>query len=160
MKILLSLSLLACASLANACAELDVSNAWIRMPAPNAKMLAAYMSVKNPSDQSILIQGLSSESFNAVEMHTTEVVNGVAKMRQLEMLEVKVGQEQALAPGGKHLMLMGPQRTFAEGDKVSIALTLCENKQQTVQFVVAKTAPSSSNTAQALHAQDSQEHKH
>ena len=81
MKILLSLSLLACASLANACAELEVANAWIRMPAPNAKMLAAYMSVKNPSDQSILIQGLSSDAFNVVEMHTSEVVDGVAKMR-------------------------------------------------------------------------------
>lgn len=144
MKIFFGFTLLACSCFASACAELQVANAWIRLAAPNANMMAAYMSLKNPSDQSILIQGLTSDTFKAVEMHTTEIVDGVAKMRQLDMLEVKAGQDQALVPGGKHLMLINPNRVLAEGEMVAIDLTLCETKQQTVQFVVAKSATAGS----------------
>jgi periplasmic copper chaperone A len=124
-----------------ACTELDVKNAWIRLPPPNAKMLAGYVELSNNGEQSILVQGLHSDAFNKVEMHTTEVVEGVAKMRQLDMLEVKAGKTEALAPGGRHLMLVGAKQSFKEGDVIPVSLSLCEEKQQTVKFMVAKSAP-------------------
>jgi periplasmic copper chaperone A len=155
MKSTLLISTLIFSSLAHACAELDVNNAWIRTPPPNAKMLAGYVELGNRSEQSILVQGLTSDAFSSVEMHTTEVINGIAKMRQLEMLEVKVGKTESLAPGGKHLMLMGAKRSFKEGDVVPIALTLCESKQQTINFIVAKSAPVASEVSAKV-----EEHKH
>lgn len=125
-----------------ACGELTVENAWIRAAPPGATALAGFATFSNPHAQSVLIQGASAAGFGAVEMHSMSIDEaGVMRMRQLELVEVKVGEAQTMAPGGNHLMLLAPQKSYKAGDTIDVALTLCEEKQQTVRFIVADSAP-------------------
>lgn len=59
-----------------------------------------------------------------VEIHTVDTEQGVMRMRQLvEGPALPASWEVELAPGGYHLMLVGPRRRFAEGEQVTIELT-------------------------------------
>ncbi len=154
MRTVAAMLVLTMASPVDACGELAVQVAWIRTAPPGAKVMAGYATFHNPHEQSVLIQGASAAGFDAVELHSMTVdENGVMKMRELDMIEVKVGQSQSLTPGGNHLMLIGPDKTYAPGDTINVALKLCEEKQQVVRFVVA-------DGASAVHSPEAHDHEH
>lgn len=129
------------ASQAWACGELTTADAWVRLAPPGAAVMAGYLTLSNSSEQSVLVQGASSADFDKAELHSMSMDGGVMQMRKLDLIEVKVGQEIKLAPGGNHLMLIGPKRSFKAGDQIEVALNLCEDKQQLVQFTVRESAP-------------------
>jgi periplasmic copper chaperone A len=142
MKIqLLAMLLLAMAGQAQACGELTVSAPWVRLAPPTAEVMAGYLTLSNDSEQSVLLQGASSDDFDRVEMHSMSMDGGVMQMRKLDTIEVKVGQQVELAPGGMHLMLIGPKRSFSAGERIEIALKLCDDEQQIVPFIVGDQAP-------------------
>lgn len=124
-----------------ACGELTTADAWIRLAPPSAAVMAGYITLSNASEQSVLVQGASSADFDKVELHSMSMDGGVMQMRKLELIEVKVGQEMPLEPGGNHLMLIGPKRSFKAGDQVEIALNLCEDEKKPVTFTVRESAP-------------------
>ena len=97
---------LAClAGLAVGCAEAKVTfdDAWIRGARPGSAVAAGYCSITNATTVSVTIVEFVGPG--RVEMHETETVDGVSRMRPLERLTVASGQTVHLAPGGKHLML-------------------------------------------------------
>lgn len=124
-----------------ACGELTTADAWIRLAPPGAAVMAGYITLSNASEQSVLVQGASSADFEKVELHSMSMDGGVMQMRKLELIEVKVGQTMPLEPGGNHLMLIGPKRSFKAGDQVEIALNLCEDEKKPVTFTVRESAP-------------------
>ncbi|MGE4072059.1 MAG: copper chaperone PCu(A)C [Lysobacterales bacterium] len=124
-----------------ACGELTTADAWVRLAPPGAAVMAGYLTLSNSSEQSVLVQGASSADFDKAELHSMSMDGGVMQMRKLELIEVKVGQEIKLAPGGNHLMLIGPKRSFKAGDQIDVALNLCEDEQQLVKFTVRESAP-------------------
>lgn len=100
-----------------ACQEPDVAglmvqSAWVRAMPPGSKMTAAYFDLKNNSSEPVRIIAVSSSEFSSVSMHESIVVDGVARMEAISVLELDPGETVKLEPGGKHLMLMGSQ--FAE----------------------------------------------
>lgn len=124
-----------------ACGELTTADAWVRLAPPGAAVMAGYLTLSNSSEQSVLVQGASSADFDKAELHSMSMDGGVMQMRKLELIEVKVGQEIKLAPGGNHLMLIGPKRSFKAGDQIDVALNLCDDEQQIVKFTVRESAP-------------------
>lgn len=136
---------------AHACGELTVSDAWARLAPPAAPVMAAYASLGNSSEQSVLLQSASSKDFERVELHSMSMENGVMQMRKLDLIEVKVDQTVKLAPGGLHLMLIGPKRSFVAGDKIDITLRLCEEKEQVVSFPVREQQVSGDEHAGHAH---------
>ena len=73
-----------------------------------------------------------------MEFHRTETVDGVSRMREVSGLEIAVGEELVLEPGGLHLMLMKPARALAEGDEVRIAFTDADGRVHDVAFPVRR----------------------
>jgi copper(I)-binding protein len=124
-----------------ACGELTTADAWVRLAPPGAAVMAGYLTLSNSSEQSVLVQGASSADFDKAELHSMSMDGGVMQMRKLDLIEVKVGQNVKLAPGGNHLMLIGPKRSLKAGDQIDVALNLCEDEQQLVKFTVRESAP-------------------
>lgn len=119
---------------------LTVADPWVREGPPNARVLAGYMLIRNPSDRAETVMGASSPAFHSVEMHRTVLDEGVARMVEQERLQIPAGGQLALEPGGYHLMLMGAQRPLLAGDTVEIVLDLGGGRQVNVKAPVRKAA--------------------
>lgn len=103
---------------------LNVSDAWVRQGPPTAQVLAAYMTLENPGTQEIAIIGAGSPQFETVEIHRTEIVDGMARMIPQERLAIPAGGNVALEPNGLHLMLINAKQPLAAGAVVRIELRL------------------------------------
>lgn len=116
--------------------ELLVKDAWIRAAPPGARMLAGYVTIENSSGAPRTLQGASSDRFGLVEMHRTVHVDGVARMREVESVEIPAGGEAVLEPGGLHLMLMRPVSDVVEGETIVFELRFDQDETQRIDFVV------------------------
>ena len=119
-------------------AELIVEDAWVREGPPNASVLAAYMLVRNLSDRDQTLVGVDSPAFQGVEIHRTEIRDGVARMLAQERLAIRAGADLVFEPGGYHLMLMGAMRPLRAGDTVTIVLQLAGGEEVLVTAPVSK----------------------
>lgn len=134
-------------------AELMVHEAWVREAPPTAKMLAGYMTLHNQSDKALDVVAVESPAFGAVEMHRSELHEGVARMVQQDKLTIPAGGSLELAPGGYHLMLMRPVTPLRAGDKVELRMQLSDGNVVTIEAPVRKASGANSE-------QDHEHHHH
>ena len=85
---------------AYACAGLGVEHAWLREPPPGTSMAAAYFDLVNRGLQAVHITALASADFGSAMLHTTQIIEGRAQMRELETVELVPGARFSAAPGG------------------------------------------------------------
>lgn len=78
---------------------------------PGGEMSAGYLSLRNNSDGAISITRVTSPEFEAVEIHTSFIEDGISKMRRSGELIIAPGNTVTLQRGGMHLMLMRPTGT-------------------------------------------------
>lgn len=126
-------------SVANADQNLIVENIWIREAPPTAKVLAAYMTLKNPTDQDIILICADSPTFKSIMFHKTEMVDGLAKMRRADEIIIPANSSFNLAPGGVHMMLMGKKSNLTAGDNVELNLIFKTIEDQIITATVKKT---------------------
>lgn len=106
-----------------------ISGAWVRQVPPAARMTAGYLTISNPGSEPLVIVGAESPLFNDVEVHGTEMVDGMARMRQQDNITVPPGGTVSLEPGGLHLMLMQPVDTIPAEGEISLALLLADGER-------------------------------
>lgn len=123
-------------STAQAEGKLGVTDAWIRAAPPGATMLAGYATLSNTGDAPVSILTVQSDAFRMTSLHETVVQEGVSKMRELHRVDIAPGATVALAPGGKHLMLMQPRHDVAPGEKVEVRFLLADGQRVTTYFEV------------------------
>jgi periplasmic copper chaperone A len=126
---------------ASAAGHLSVSNAWIRQAPPGAMMLAGYADLRNDGDASLRVTGAVSPAFADASIHETIETDGVSRMRPVAAIDIAPGQIVRLAPGGKHLMLMHPQRVLVADSVVPISLQLADGSTIGARFSVRAEAP-------------------
>lgn len=97
-----------------------IEGAWVRAMPPGQRVTAAYMRIV-AGQEAVLVRGVSSPIGDA-ELHETQTIDGRARMRALDALELAAGASVTLAPGGRHIMLMGLAQTPREGDSVRLCL--------------------------------------
>ena len=119
--------------------SLEIQEAWVRPGPPNARMLAAYATLNNGSSTPVDLVEFSSPSFEVVELHRTQVVDGVSRMRQVRKLQLQPGEEAILEPGGLHLMLMRP--TGPLDKPVTIHIDTASGERYTGLFSVRRADP-------------------
>jgi len=85
---------------------LVASNLEITQAVPGVSVSAAYMTLRNNSDDVTRITRVSSPQYGAVELHQTRIENDVARMRAVDELIIRPGETVRLERGGLHLMLM------------------------------------------------------
>ena len=117
---------------------LVVKDVWVREAPPTAKVLAAYMTLKNPTDHDIILTRAESPAFNGAMFHRTEMSEGIAKMRHVEKIIIPANSSFELKPGGYHIMLMGKKGLLKEGDTVELSLIFKNIEKQEVMAKVIK----------------------
>ena len=121
---LVMLTALSLPAMTHAAAALVITQAWVREAPPASRVLAAYMSIRNPGDAAISIDAIVSPDFESAELHRTVVNEGMARMLHMKQLDVPANGSVRLEPGGLHLMLFNPVRPLAAGDSVTLTLHL------------------------------------
>lgn len=119
-------------------AGLVIEQAWIAEAPPVSKVMAAYLTIRNTSSETINIIRAESESFSSIEFHETVHKDGLARMIRHDSLNIPADGELSLKRGGQHLMLFNPKKPFKAGDKVIIKLTTDNNSVETISVPVKK----------------------
>ena len=83
---------------------------------------AAYMIIKNSGKMADKLLKAESNVSQVVELHISEVDDGVMRMRQVEYIDVPAKGEAELKPGGLHIMLIGLTEDLIEGDTIELKL--------------------------------------
>jgi copper(I)-binding protein len=102
--------------------ELAVVNAWSRSTPPVAKVGVVYFTLKNDTKKSDRLLKLSTPVATKVEVHRTEELDGIARMREVAVLHVDAGQTLEFQPGGLHVMLMGLRKPLVAGTSYDLDL--------------------------------------
>jgi copper(I)-binding protein len=101
---------------------LTVTEAWSRSTPPVAKVGVVYFTLRNDSKKSDRLLKLSTPVAGKVEVHRTEVLDGIARMREVAVLHVDAGQVLDFAPGGMHVMLIGLKKPLVAGTRYELDL--------------------------------------
>jgi len=117
---------------------MTVSEAWTRPSPPGADEAAIYMVVKNDSGSQDRLLSASSPSCLVVTPHLTEIVDGVARMREsgLDELDMDPGSTLVMAPNAMHLMCLGLTGALEDGEVLEIALEFREAGTITARAVI------------------------
>lgn len=101
-----------------------VEDAYARSSTANSTSGAAFMMLKNATDQDDRLIAASSTVSKKVELHThTEDDNGVMRMGQIEGgVPVAAGETHHFKRGGDHLMFMGLTGPLTQGGIVNVTL--------------------------------------
>ena len=116
------------------CAEpppVTVEEARVRALIPGQDKTAAYMTLRNHTNETITLTAASAEQVRAIEFHTTRLDGGVMRMRRLPSVDVRAGEAVRFRPGGRHLMLFG---VTSLGARCHIRLLFADGTAQTVTF--------------------------
>ena len=131
----MTLTLLFTVSLASetvAADGIELHNASARATLPGMSSSAAYMTIRNGGRQPVQIQALASPLALKSELHTTEMSNGMMRMRRIDNLQINPGEAVELKPGGYHIMLMGLKQPIAANSEIPIIITFNNGVQKTV----------------------------
>ncbi|MFN3614336.1 MAG: copper chaperone PCu(A)C [Rubrimonas sp.] len=103
--------------------DLAIANAFARAPAAPGGASAAYLTITTTGAADRLIAASSPDAAR-VELHDHVVDDaGVARMREVEAIDVRPDAPAELKPGGLHVMLMGPRADMAAGQAITLTLT-------------------------------------
>lgn len=116
----------------------SVTDAWIREAPPGATAMAAYMLVFNPTKHTLALTHVTSPAFEEVQMHVSEVKDGLARMRQVPGFTIGPGARLLFKPGGNHLMLLHPKKALKSGDIVPMVLEFGTAGRRSLQVKVLK----------------------
>ena len=132
------LSVLFCVACSEPSRQMRISELTLSEGPPSARMRAGYFEVTNPGVDARRVVSVQSNGFRMAEIHRTETVDGVSRMRAIPELIIKPGETVRFEPFGRHVMLMGAN-TPAVAD-ADMTVTLCFDDQQCVT-ASAPTAP-------------------
>lgn len=123
-SILASALLLASANLFAAAADkVQVEGAFVRAVPPGSANSAAFMKLTNTDSAAHALTAAQGSVSKVMELHTHTESGGMMKMRRVERIELPVGEQVSLQPGGLHLMLIGLGADLKEGQEVEVSLT-------------------------------------
>ena len=117
---------------------LSITNAWSRSTPPGVTVGVAYFTLKNDTGKSDRLLKITTPVASKVQVHRTEILEDIARMREVAVLHVDPGQVLEFAPNGMHVMLMGLKQPLVEGKAFEIELLFEVAGPRTVRVAVRK----------------------
>jgi len=135
---------------------LKISTPWVRATPKGAPVGGGFMTITNTSSAPDRLVGGSADVSSRFEIHQMSMDNGVMKMRPVgKGLEIKPGQTIEFKPGGYHVMFVGLNKPFEEGQHVKATLEFEKAGKVDVDFAVksvgAQTGSAASGGMQTQH---------
>ena len=137
-NILLTLLLFSLSSFSWAKDSITLTDAWVADAPPNSPTYAGYLTIKNSSNESVDLLTVSSPKFKKIEIHQTTVINNIARMVEQDGLPIFEKETTKFAPGGLHLMMIGPKSKMKIGDKIELNLKFENNLTKSITAIVQK----------------------
>lgn len=148
-------------SSATATAGVTIDGAWARTSPMMATAGAAYMVLTSAAGDTLLGASVDPSIAGKVEIHETRMVDGgmgsettmamggettmpgmgAMEMVQITSLDLPAGVAVELAPGGYHLMLLDLPGPLELGSTFTLTLVFEQAGEQSVEVVVAESAP-------------------
>jgi copper(I)-binding protein len=100
------------------------------------------LTVTNTGNSPDKLVGGSSSEVDHIEVHEMSLEGGVMRMRPVSGgIAIEPGKTVILQPGGFHLMLIGPKRSFKVGEHIPATLKFEHAGEVKVDFYVQGDAP-------------------
>jgi copper(I)-binding protein len=116
---------------------LRIGHPWSPPNPPGAPTAAGYLTIYNLGRVPDRLLGGVSPMFGHIEVHEMSMAGGIMRMRPLPQgLVVPPGATVSLAPGGLHLMMIGPRRPFRIGERIPVTLRFERAGSVPVEFYV------------------------
>jgi len=131
-------SLLVLAVAPSRAGDIAILDAWIPEAPPTAKILAGYLTIKNHSKAAVMLESAASDDFGAIEIHASEMHDGMMHMRKEHHLTIDADSSLKLEPGGYHLMLMDQRKPLKAGDQIDIELRFSNGESIRIKAEVRK----------------------
>lgn len=103
--------------------DLMIHDGWARASIGKAPNSAAYMTLMTRGETTDKLVAVETPAADRAELHHHVLEDGIAKMRQIEAIEIAPGEPATLEPGGLHIMLMGLTAKLEEGASLPLTLT-------------------------------------
>lgn len=136
LKTLIFLSTFFAMNIANAASSLKIENSWSPEAPPVTKIMAGYMKISNITKKDVKIKSIESPLFKTVEIHLTQMKNGMMGMVKQENLTIKANSHIELKSGGLHMMLIGKLKPVTKGMSIPVYLTLNNNEKINISLKV------------------------
>lgn len=117
---------------------LAVASAWARATPPTAKNGAAYLTVVNHGTTPARLVAARADVAGRVELHVHEKVGEVMKMHQVPYIEVPARGSVALKPRGYHVMFLGLNAPFKDGESFMLTLRFDDGAETAVHVPIRK----------------------
>ena len=117
---------------------LTITNAWSRSTPPGVTVGVVYFKLTNDTGKSDRLLKLSTPVASKVQVHRTETLDGIARMREVAVLHVDAGQTLEFAPNGMHLMLMGLKKPLVAGQRFDLELLFEVGGPRKVEVLVRR----------------------
>lgn len=118
--------------------EITIEDAYARSAGARAMAGAAFFEIHNAGDEDDRLIAAASDVSKRVELHT-HIENDAGVMQMVEVEEgfaVPAGGMHALARGGDHVMFMGLNGGWENGDLLTVTLTFEKAGDITVEIPV------------------------
>ncbi|MEI8401216.1 MAG: copper chaperone PCu(A)C [Alcaligenaceae bacterium] len=130
---------------------LEINDLWVRGSVPGQTNGAGYMQINNPTGVSDRLLSAQSEASTRLELHTVLTENGVAKMRQVNGIDIPAKGSAKLAPGGFHMMFLQLTGPFKQGELVPVVLKFEKAGEVRVNFTVKPSTYNPGGTGEQGH---------
>ncbi len=117
---------------------IEVTSAWISEAPPILKVHAGYLVIENHADEDVVLLSASSNAYERVEFHFSDIIDGMASMKKKESITIPAGTRFEFSPGGYHLMLMNNHQPLRAGDHVSVSLEFNRKITMDISMTVRK----------------------
>lgn len=98
----------------------QITHAYANQPPAGATVAAAYLDITTSHGDILL--AASSTAAGEVQIHASELIDGVMRMRPLSQVELPAGETVHFEPGGRHFMLLNLPEPLSAGDELSLTL--------------------------------------
>jgi copper(I)-binding protein len=120
-----------------ACADMMVHDPYARAANPMAQSGAAFMEIMNMGDADDRLIAAASDVSARVELHTHVTDGDVMRMVHVEEgFAIPAGETILLERGGMHVMFMGLNRAFEQGEEIEVTLTFEDAGDMTVMIPI------------------------
>lgn len=100
-----------------------IEEAWTPLGPSGLSAHAGYLTIKNFSQDDLVIVAFESVAYASISMHASEMQDGMMSMQELNKLLVPANSSLTLEPMGRHLMMFGSKLPEESKDFVVIMKT-------------------------------------
>lgn len=124
------------------------AGAWCRPSPAGAQTGACYLTLESSAGDRLT--GVATPASTATQIHDMTTEDGMMQMGEMAGgLPLPAGETVSLAPGGRHLMLVGLTAPLVVGEQVPLTLGFEKSPALTVQAEVRQPVPAPTDTPAA-----------